>query len=65
MAVAVALVAVLAAGLWLGGHPQVLPEPLRDAFVTEPSALTAEAAAAKARKSDAARKERRKHGRTR
>ena len=46
MAVAVALVAVLAAGLWLGGHPQVLPEPLRDAFVTEPSALTAEAAAA-------------------
>jgi len=46
VAVAVALVAVLAAGLWLGGHPGSLPEPLRDAFVAEPSGLTAEAAEA-------------------
>jgi len=46
VAFAVALVAVLAAGLWLGGHPQALPEPLRDVFVGEPSGLTAEAAAA-------------------
>ena len=46
VAFAVALVAMLAAGLWLGGHPQALPEPLRDAFVSEPSGLTAEAAAA-------------------
>lgn len=46
VAFAVALVAMLAAGLWLGGHPQVLPEPLRDAFVSEPAGLTAEAAAA-------------------
>ncbi|HET8814963.1 MAG TPA: S41 family peptidase [Solirubrobacterales bacterium] len=46
VAFAVALVAVLAAGLWLGGHPRSLPEPLRDAFVAEPSGLVAEAAEA-------------------
>ncbi len=46
VAFAVALVAMLAAGLWLGGHPQALPEPLRDVFVGEPAALTAEAAEA-------------------
>ncbi len=46
VAFAVALVAMLAAGLWLGGHPQALPEPLRDAFVSEPSGLTGEAAEA-------------------
>jgi carboxyl-terminal processing protease len=46
VAFAVALVAVLAAGLWLGGHPRALPEPLRDVFVAEPSGLTAEAAEA-------------------
>lgn len=46
MAFAVALVAMLAAGLWLGGHPRSLPEPLRDWFVSEPAGLTAEAAAA-------------------
>jgi carboxyl-terminal processing protease len=46
VAVAVALVAVLAAGLWLGGHPQALPGPVRDTFVAEPAGLTAEAAAA-------------------
>ncbi|HMI80150.1 MAG TPA: S41 family peptidase [Solirubrobacterales bacterium] len=41
-----ALVAVLAFGLWLGGHPGSLPEPLRDAFVAEPGGLSAEAAEA-------------------
>jgi carboxyl-terminal processing protease len=46
VAFAVALVAVFAAGLWLGGHPRSLPDPLRDAFVSEPSGLTAEAAEA-------------------
>ena len=46
MAFAVALVAVLAAGLWLGGHPRSLPEPLREWFVNEPAGLTAEAAEA-------------------
>ena len=46
VAFAVALVAVLAAGLWLGGHPQALPDPLRDVFVAEPAGLTAEAAQA-------------------
>lgn len=46
VAFAVALVAVLAAGRWLGGHPGSLPGPLRDAFVDEPGGLTAEAAAA-------------------
>jgi carboxyl-terminal processing protease len=46
VAFAVALVALFAAGLWLGGHPQSLPDPLRDAFVSEPAGLTAEAAEA-------------------
>jgi carboxyl-terminal processing protease len=46
VAFAVALVAVFAAGLWLGGHPRSLPGTLRDAFVSEPSGLTAEAAEA-------------------
>lgn len=46
VAFAVALVAVLAAGLWLGGHPRSLPEPLRDAFVAEPGGLVAEGAEA-------------------
>jgi carboxyl-terminal processing protease len=36
-----ALVA-LAAGLWLGGHPESLPGPVRDAFVKEDRALRAE-----------------------
>jgi carboxyl-terminal processing protease len=36
-----ALVA-LVAGLWLGGHPQDLPGPVRDAFVQEDRALRAE-----------------------
>jgi carboxyl-terminal processing protease len=46
VAFAVALAALFAAGLWLGGHPRSLPEPLRDVFVAEPSGLTAEAAEA-------------------
>jgi carboxyl-terminal processing protease len=44
VAFAVALVAFLAAGLWLGGHPSSLPGPVRDAFVSEPGGLSAEAA---------------------
>lgn len=46
VAFAVALVAFLAAGLYLGGHPRDLPEPLRDIFVAEPSGLVAEGAEA-------------------
>jgi len=46
VAFAAALVALLAVGLWLGGHPRVLPEPLREAFVAEPGGLSAEAAEA-------------------
>ncbi len=43
VALAAALLAVLAAGLWLGGHPANLPSPLRDVFVDESAGLTAEA----------------------
>jgi len=46
VAFAVALVAFLAAGLYLGGHPRDLPEPLREIFVEEPSGLVAEGAEA-------------------
>jgi carboxyl-terminal processing protease len=46
VAFAVALVALFAAGLWLGGHPSSLPDPLRDVFVDEPAGLSAEAAEA-------------------
>jgi len=46
VAFAVALVALFAAGLWLGGHPSSLPDPLRDLFVDEPAGLSAEAAEA-------------------
>jgi carboxyl-terminal processing protease len=38
-----ALLAMLAAGLWLGGHPAKMPPPLRDVFVDESAGLTAEA----------------------
>jgi carboxyl-terminal processing protease len=38
-----ALLATLAAGLWLGGHPAKMPPPLRDAFVDDSAGLTAEA----------------------
>ena len=46
LAFAVALAAVLAAGIWLGGHPRMLPDPLRDVFVEEPEGLVGEAAGA-------------------
>jgi carboxyl-terminal processing protease len=39
----VALLAVLAGGLWLGGHPAQMPPPLRDVFVDDSAGLTAEA----------------------
>jgi len=38
-----ALLAMLAAGLWLGGHPAKMPPPLRDVFVDEAAGLSAEA----------------------
>ena len=38
-----ALLAMLAAGLWLGGHPAKLPPALRDFFVDDSAGLTAEA----------------------
>ena len=46
VAFAVALVALFAAGLWLGGHPSSMPDPLRDLFVDEPAGLMAEGAEA-------------------
>lgn len=46
VAFAAALMTFLAAGLYLGGHPRDLPEPLRDVFVDETGGLTAEAAEA-------------------
>lgn len=39
----VALLFMLAAGLWIGGHPATMPPPLRDVFVDESGGLTAEA----------------------
>jgi carboxyl-terminal processing protease len=39
----VALLAMLAAGLWIGGHPSHMPSLLREAFVDEAAGLTAEA----------------------
>lgn len=44
MAFVAGLVAFLAAGLWLGGHPGSLPEPLREVFVAETGGLATEAA---------------------
>jgi carboxyl-terminal processing protease len=38
-----ALLAMLAAGLWVGGHPARMPSVLRDVFVDESAGLTAEA----------------------
>jgi carboxyl-terminal processing protease len=43
LAIVAALLAVLAGGIWLGGHPAKLPPPLRDAFVDESGGLTVEA----------------------
>src|SRR3712207_5693546 len=39
----VLLPCVLVAGLWLGGHPDRLPEPVRDVFVDERAQLLDEA----------------------
>ncbi|MEX0973088.1 MAG: S41 family peptidase [Solirubrobacterales bacterium] len=38
-----ALLIMLAAGLWVGGHPAKMPPPLRDVFVDDSAGLTAEA----------------------
>lgn len=38
-----ALLGLLAAGLWIGGHPATMPPVLRDVFVDESGGLTAEA----------------------
>jgi carboxyl-terminal processing protease len=43
VALTLALLATLAAGIWLGGHPAKLPPPLRDAFVDEAGGLVVEA----------------------
>jgi carboxyl-terminal processing protease len=43
VAFGVALLAMLCAGLWLGGHPSKLPSPLRGPFVDDAAGLTAEA----------------------
>jgi carboxyl-terminal processing protease len=43
VALTVALLAMLAAGLWIGGHPARMPPPLRDLFVDDSAGLTAEA----------------------
>jgi carboxyl-terminal processing protease len=37
-----ALLVVLGAGIWLGGHPEHLPDPVRDALVEDDRALRAE-----------------------
>jgi carboxyl-terminal processing protease len=42
-ALAAALVVVLCAGIWLGGHPAKLPEFLRDRFVDDTAGLNLEA----------------------
>ena len=39
---AATVVVVFAAGLWLGGHPGSLPDPLRDAFVEDERSIRAE-----------------------
>lgn len=44
LAFAVVLAGFLCLGMWLGGHPESLPGAVREAFVSEPSGLTAEAA---------------------
>jgi carboxyl-terminal processing protease len=43
VASAAALIAVLCAGIWLGGHPGKLPEFLRDRFVDDSAGLNLEA----------------------
>ncbi|HEX6688879.1 MAG TPA: S41 family peptidase [Solirubrobacterales bacterium] len=43
LGLAAVLLAMLAAGLWIGGHPAKMPPVLRDLFVDESAGLTAEA----------------------
>jgi carboxyl-terminal processing protease len=43
LGLALALLTMLAAGLWIGGHPSHMPPLLREAFVDEAGGLTAEA----------------------
>ncbi len=43
LGLAAALLVMLAAGLWIGGHPAKMPPALRDLFVDESAGLTAEA----------------------
>jgi carboxyl-terminal processing protease len=43
LGLAAAFLAVLVAGLWIGGHPARMPQSLRDLFVDESAGLTAEA----------------------
>ncbi|HET8639751.1 MAG TPA: S41 family peptidase [Solirubrobacterales bacterium] len=43
LAFGAALVAMLCAGLWIGGHPAKMPPSLRDVFVDDSAGLTAEA----------------------
>lgn len=43
LVLSVGLLVMLAAGIWLGGHPTMLPPVLRDALVGSPARLTAEA----------------------
>ena len=42
LALIVAFLAVLAGGIWLGGHPENVPGPIRDALVDDDRALRAE-----------------------
>ncbi|HEX2162034.1 MAG TPA: S41 family peptidase [Thermoleophilaceae bacterium] len=41
-AVVLAFTAVLVGGIWLGGHPETLPDPLRDGLVADDRGLRAE-----------------------
>lgn len=43
LALAASLVLALTAGIWLGGHPDRLPGPVRDAFVSDDTAAVGEA----------------------
>jgi carboxyl-terminal processing protease len=43
VALAALAVLILGAGMWLGGHPEKLPEPLRDVFVDETVSVQAQA----------------------
>ena len=43
IAAVVAVLAALALGIYLGGHPSSLPDPIRDAFVDESTSVQAEA----------------------